>query len=59
MTYEYIVVSHIFQRDRGSKGVNELGVDQVVCHRKGMQPYAEHAADKAGNSHPFGSSRRI
>ena len=59
VTYKYIVVPHIFQCDRGPKGIDKLGVNQLECHWKGMQPYAEHTADKAGNSHPFGPSRRI
>lgn len=59
MTYEYIVVSHVFQSDRSPKGVNKLGVDQPEYQRNGMQPYAENTADKASNGHTFGSSRGI
>ena len=58
-TYEYIVVSHIFQCDRGSKGVNKLGIDQPEYPRNGMRSYAENTAGKAGNCHTFGSSRGI
>lgn len=59
MTYEYIIISHMFQCNGGSESVNKLGVDQSECHRNGMEPYTENTAGKVGNSHSLGSSRGI
>ena len=59
MTYEYIVVSHMSQCNRGPKGVNKLGVDQPGCHSNKMEPYTENTAGNVSDGHSLGSSRGI